>query len=217
VWRETQDALVHQSCAVDLPGRADRPADITTVTIDAAAESVAADVRAAVDGDVVLVAHSAGGIVLPAVASRLGHRVKHLVFVAGLIARDGELTLETWMPGGAAHVAGELKGLRERHGPCSLETIDIKTAAAIDSLNLSSQTVTWSGVPELVGRTFIRCLRDPIQPRELQARLAANCGASDVRDIDTGHTPAVEAPALLAALLDEIVHAIGGDLRRPPP
>jgi hypothetical protein len=55
-------------------------------------------------------------------------------------------------------------------------------------------------------------MRDPIQSRELQARLAANCGADDVLDIDTAHTPAIDAPALLAVLLDGIVDDLGGGL-----
>ena len=85
VWAAVQAALAHASIAVDLPGRADRVADIADVALDAAAASLAADVDAAVDGPLVLVGHSAGGIVLPALAARLGERVRHLVFVAGLV------------------------------------------------------------------------------------------------------------------------------------
>jgi hypothetical protein len=50
----------------------------------------------------------------------------------------------------------------------------------------------------------VRCLRDPIQSRELQARLVENCGASAVVDLDAGHTPAIDAPEALATVLDEI-------------
>ena len=85
VWEPVQVALAHASIAVDLPGRADRVADIADVTLDAVAASLAADVDDAVDGPLVLVGHSAGGIVLPALAARLGERVRHLVFVAGLV------------------------------------------------------------------------------------------------------------------------------------
>jgi len=65
----------------------------------------------------------------------------------------------------------------------------------------------WAGLPASLPRTFVRCLRDPIQPRALQDRLIANCGADDVLDIDTGHTPAIDDPVALATLLDRIVGA----------
>jgi hypothetical protein len=54
------------------------------------------------------------------------------------------------------------------------------------------------------GRTFVRCLRDRIQPRVLQAKLIENCGATSVVDLDSGHTPAVSVPAELARILDRV-------------
>ena len=74
----------------------------------------------------------------------------------------------------------------------------------IDSLNYMSQPVSWRGVAAELGRTFVRCLRDRIQPRELQAKLIENCGATAVIDLDSGHTPALARPAELAAILDTI-------------
>jgi len=73
-----------------------------------------------------------------------------------------------------------------------------------------TQTVSWRGVPGSLGRTFIRCDRDRIQSPELQEKLIANCAATRVIDIDSGHTPAIEAPAQLAGILDEIVDSVPG-------
>ena len=214
VWRSVQEHLRHASIAVDLPGRRDRPADITRVTIDDAAQSAARDVVAATDGPVVLVGHSAGGIVLPALTALLDGRVQHLVFVAGLSAPDGVAVVETVRPGYAATMAARLEELRDDYRDHMLEadglhgtasTVDdVQAAMGIESLNFMTQTVSWKGVPPTLERTFVRCLRDGIQPREMQARLAANCGASSVIDIDSGHTPAISAPVELAAILDRI-------------
>ncbi|MFI5046616.1 MAG: alpha/beta fold hydrolase, partial [Acidimicrobiia bacterium] len=99
VWQSVRDHLRHPSVAVDLPGRRDRPADITSVSIESAAASAALDVRAAANGRLVLVGHSAGGIVLPALAARLDGRVDHLVFVAGLCAPEGGAALDVFLPG----------------------------------------------------------------------------------------------------------------------
>ena len=213
VWGAVQDALHHRSVAIDLPGRADRVADIADVTLDDAATSLAADVEPVADGPLVLVGHSAGGIVLPALASRLGVRVRHLVFVAGLCAPDGGAVIRTVRPDAADQLAARLRAMRQEFAGCMLEpdpavvgvrAIDAKTAAPLDSLNYMEQRVSWDGVPTTLPRTFVRCLRDRIQPRALQTVLIENCGATDVIDLESGHTPAVAVPVELAAILDRI-------------
>jgi pimeloyl-ACP methyl ester carboxylesterase len=213
VWDEVQTFLRHGSVAVDLPGRADRVADIADVTLEAAARSLATDVAAATDGALVLVGHSAGGIVLPALAARLGERVARLVFVAGLSAHDGETVMRTVRPDAEAELAVRLTAMRAEYVGCMLEpdptidgvrAIDAKTAAPLDSLNYMEQVVSWDGVPASLPRTFVRCVRDRIQSRVLQDALIDNCGAADVIDLESGHTPAVAVPAELAAILDGV-------------
>ena len=221
-WDRTRTHLRCASIAVDLPGRRNRPAHIAGVTIDAAADSICADVDAVISGEVVLVGHSAGGILLPAVAARLGARVQHLVFVAGLCARHGERVIDTVRPDHAAEVAVRADDLARRyHGhmlaPDDHESwiaIDQKVAASVDSLTFLLQVVSWDGVSPALPRTFVRPLRDRIQPREMQARLIENCAASQVIDIDTGHTPALAAPERLAAILDEIAETSAGVVGR---
>ncbi len=211
MWQPVQDALRHGSVAVDLPGRADRAADIADVALDDAAASLAADVDGSTHGQLVLVGHSAGGIVLPGLAARLGDRVRHLVFVAGLSAKHGETVMATVRPEAEAFLTGRLAAMREEFAGCMLEpdasiegvrALDAKTAAPLDSLNYMEQTVSWEGVPDSLPRTFVRPLRDRIQPRQLQDALVENCGASEVVDIESGHTPAVAVPDELAAILD---------------
>jgi pimeloyl-ACP methyl ester carboxylesterase len=221
VWRSVQDHLRHPSVAIDLPGRRDRPGDLTSVSIEAAADSAAADVLTATNERLILVGHSAGGIVLPALASRLGARVDHLVFVAGLCAPEGGAAMDTFQPGHGASTTTRLREMRERYRGHMFATEgteksraaidDDRLAMSLDSLNYITQTISWEGVSPMLPRTFVRCLRDSMQTREIQARLAANCSASVVVDIDAGHNPAVDAPSDLAALLDRV--ADGNDAR----
>lgn len=210
VWQPTQAALAAPSVAVDLPGRGRHAADITRVTVDEAARSVVADLHDQADLDdfpIVLVGHSVSGTILPSVAARLNGRVRRLVFVAGITAPEGQTPTDVFLPGRTADALAHLTELRARHGGQVLESIEIKDASGIDSLNFSTQPMRWAGVPATLPRTFVRCLRDPIQSRTLQDQLIANCGADQVVDIDTGHTPAIDDPAALAALLDRIISA----------
>jgi pimeloyl-ACP methyl ester carboxylesterase len=210
-WCRVQDHLRHASLAVDLPGRKDRPGDLTSVTIDEAAGSAATDVSEATDGALVLVGHSAGGIVLPALAARLGERVTHLVFVAGLCAREGRTALQTFKPGSAEAIGNRLLELRARYRGHRFASangadpvVDARLAMSIDSLNYITQPVSWIGVAPRLPRSFVRPLRDELQSRDVQAQLAADCGASETIDIDAGHNVATDEPARLAAVLDRI-------------
>jgi hypothetical protein len=85
-----------------------------------------------------------------------------------------------------------------------VRAIDAKIAAPLDSLNYMEQVVSWDSVPASLPRTFVRCVRDRIQSRVLQDALIENCGATDVVDLESGHTPAVAVPDELAAILDGV-------------
>jgi pimeloyl-ACP methyl ester carboxylesterase len=187
VWEPVQAALQHTSVAVNLPGRADRVAEIADVTLADAAASVATDVGR--------------------------DRVNHLVFVAGLCAPHGEAVISTVRPDAVDELAGRLRSLRQEFVHCMLDpdphvdgvrAIDAKTAAPLDSLNYMEQRMSWDGVRPTLPRTFVRCLRDRIQSRALQAALIEHCRATEVIDIKSGHTPAVAVPAELADIIDRV-------------
>jgi pimeloyl-ACP methyl ester carboxylesterase len=221
IWDDVVAKLPGPALAVDLPGRRHRPADLTHGTIEASSAAAASDVEAAGADRVILVGHSSGGLILPSLAARLGTRVCHLVFVAGLIAGDGHSVSEVIRPDdpdamldardalGQRYRGTTLGGLCEGEAPIETHlcvTEDVRTVGSIESLTLMYQTVSWRGVPPSLPRSFVRCLADPIQPRDMQARLIENAGADEVFDIDADHTPAISRPDELAA----IVNAIAG-------
>ena len=107
----------------------------------------------------------------------------------------------------AQHAGTTFGGLTEGEAPIETDlrvTDDVRAVGGIESLTLMYQPVSWSGVSPSIPRTFIRCLADPIQPRDMQARLIKSAGADEVVDIDADHTPAASRPDELAAILNEV-------------
>lgn len=221
VWHEVQVALgTRPSFAVDVLGRDSHPYDITKVSASDAAVVAANDVRDEGIDRAIVVAHSIGGVIAPTLASRLGARCVHVVFVAGICAPQGEQAVDYLHPDkkeyfvkGRARLAEEYRGHvfastdRAVDGRAAAALglkvfSDAKAAQSIDSLNLMFQPVDWSGVD--VERSYVRCLNDKIQTPEMQERLRSTMGVSETFDLDSGHNAAITAPYELAAVIENI-------------
>ena len=214
--------------AVDLPGRAGKPADPMTLTVDECVASIVADLERADLGDVVVVAHSSGGLFVPGVVAALSPRVRRIVLSSGCVPTDGGLGLEAMKASyarrnEAAMDAARREGrtittpgppadpevLRKAYG-VELDDAQLAFIAAPernpkDSQHIYFQPVYWSaaaGVPI----TVIRQLLDPVTPLELQDEMIGRLPSPElvtVVELDTGHIPAVTHPAAMAAILND--------------
>lgn len=225
-WDLLVEHLDRPALAVDLPGRAGKPADPMTLTVDACVESLVDDITRADLGDVILVAHSSGGLFVPGMTAALAPRVRHIVLSSGCVPSDGGLGLEAMKPSYRRRNEQAMEAAR-RDGwtlrtpgppedPETLRTVygveltDAQVAFMAapernprDSMNIYFQPVWWSaaaGVPV----TVIRQLRDRITPLELQDEMIRRLPSPElveVADLDTGHIPAVTHPREVAEIL----------------
>ena len=218
--------------ALDMPGRAGKPADLMTLTVDQCVSSMVADIECAGLGDVVLVAHSSGGLFTPAIAHALSPRVRRIVLSAGCVPTEGGLGLEAMKPSyarrneaamGAARREGRTittpgppvdpEVLRHAYGveldDAQLAFVSAPERNPHDSMNIYFQPVSWAaaaGIPV----TVIRQLRDPVTPLDLQDEMIARLPSPElvtVVDLDTGHIPAITHPEAMAAILHRAAFA----------
>ena len=102
-WDRLVPLLDGPALAVDLPGRGTHPADLVTITVDDEVAAVVADIGAAhIDGGIILVAHSSGGLVVPGVAAALEGRIDRIVLNAALVPPEGGCGLDGMQPRHAA-------------------------------------------------------------------------------------------------------------------
>ena len=195
--------------AVDLPGRRYHPADLAAVSVDDWVASLCGDIAAAGLDDVVLVAHSSGGYVLPgctgapdrrATGRAGGHATRagvHLRHGAGRRDESGRLPARRrlppwpWRPTDAmvARAAGTtIGGLRAGEPPIETELAIVENGPrmGVEAPRLL-EPVSWAGFPTGVSRTFVRCRRDKVIPPELADQMVANMGGATVVDFDGGH------------------------------
>jgi pimeloyl-ACP methyl ester carboxylesterase len=228
-WDRLVPHLDAPSLAVDLPGRASRPAELATLTVGREAVSVAADIEAgAQDGPVTLVAHSSGGLVVPGVVAALGGRVGTIVLNAALVPVEGgcgiECMQERHRDGLCLAVAAAEKEGRTitlpgppadpesfRHS-YGADPLDDATLAFVvdpvrsveDTVHHYFQPVYWSAVVG-VPITYVLNERDrPVRP-EMQELMAERLPPPvEVIRVDSGHLLPVTSPAVFAEIVNRV-------------
>jgi pimeloyl-ACP methyl ester carboxylesterase len=232
-WDRLTPVLRTPSLAVDLPGRAGRPADLATLTVEQEVASVAADVATAVpDGPVVVVAHSSGGLVVPGLVAALGGRVAAVVLNAALVPPEGGRGVDCMQPRhrdgllAALDAAGRTGDVITLPGPPADpesfrhtyggDPLDDGTLAFVvdpvrcvpDTVHHYLQPVHWSvaaGVPV----TYVVNGRDRPVPTDQQVEMAARLpGPSTVLRIEVGHLLPVTDPLVLAGIVEDVVAGV---------
>jgi pimeloyl-ACP methyl ester carboxylesterase len=214
--------------AVDLPGRADRPADLATLSIEVEVASVVDDIESrAGDGPIVLVAHSSGGLVVPGVISALDGRVESVVLNAALVPAEGGCGIDCMKErhreglmlavaaaerdGGTITLPGppaDPESFRHAYGG---DPLDDDTLAFVvdparcvpDTVHHYFQPVHWSAVAG-VPITYVLNERDRPVPTSTQEEMVRRLpGPLTVTRVDSGHLFPVTSPAAFAAILSQ--------------
>jgi pimeloyl-ACP methyl ester carboxylesterase len=214
IWERVAPRLAGPALAVDLPGRGTRPADVTKVTLADAIDSVAADIESWPTDQFVLVAHSLGGILVPAVHSRMPRRVAHVVFVSAAVPRPGVSYLAAlpFLQRVSLRfvVSTQRKGVLSppwatRRALCNdLDTAT--TSLVLDSVTREAPRMYTDPVPgELpasMPTVYVKLASDKGFSPAMQERMIAQLHEPSVEEIDGGHLPMLGHPDELAAILN---------------
>lgn len=201
--------------AVDLPGRASRPADLATVRLADWVNSAVADIDDAGLGDVVVVGHSMAGLTVPGIVAKLGAaRVVEMILMAAFIPPQGSSVVDA-LRGPLAPLARSARWISKsfpmptaaaRFAFCNGMTRQQRKLALsrlyLESPNVIAEPVDRSDMPVDVPRTWIMTLRD----RALSARQQHNAikslgGVDTLICIDSCHDVMFSDPTRLATIL----------------
>jgi pimeloyl-ACP methyl ester carboxylesterase len=205
-----------RTLAVDLPGRAGKPADLATVTIADWVNSVVADIEDAGCGDVVVVGHSMAGLTVPGVVAKLGAaRVREMILLTAFVPPQGKSVVDT-LRGPLAPLARSAGWIERRSFPmppalaryafCNGMTRERRrltlSRLCMESPNVIFEPVDRSHLPAAVPRTWIMTLDDRALSVRQQLYAIEQLGGVDTMIcLDGCHDVMFSDPAGLATIL----------------
>ena len=203
---------------VDLPGHGAAPGDLRTLTVGQCVDAVVEEIERARLDEVVLVAHSMGGLTAPGVVARLGQdRVVRLVLIAALVPPAGGSVLDTLRGPVRWHVARAHRRATPRPPPpralarwlfCNGMTRQqrgfVLEQLCAESTVIPGERVDANPLPASVPTTWILTRRDRmVRPSQQRAFIDNLGGVDEIVEVDTCHDIMVSEPAKLGSLLAE--------------
>lgn len=216
-WRDVLP-LLENGVAIDLPSHGDDTTPIPDVTLDLYIDAVIAEINKHPE-PVVLVGHSAAGVVIASVAERIPARISRLIYLCAYAPKDGDalhimrkrakrqlvLPAIVRAPDGLSYTVDPAKALGIFYHDCSAETVEYALAHLGPQPVLPQETpVTLGANYESVPRSYILGEDDHTIPPEEQENMIADWPARDVHRMNCGHSPFLSQPAALARLIGDI-------------
>lgn len=229
-WDRLLPLLNRPAIALDLPGRAGKPADLATLSVEDEVTSVVADLEAStIDPPMTLIAHSSGGLVVPGVVAALEGQISSVVLNAALIPTEGGCGIDCMkerhreglrLARAAAEREGRAitlpgppedpEGFRNAYGgdPLNDDTLAYvvdPNRCVEDTVHHYFQPVRWSAVAG-VPIFYVLNERDRPVPPEAQEEMARRLPHPvTVVRVNSGHLLPVTAPSVLAEILSGMV------------
>ncbi len=203
--------------ALDMPGRRNKPGDLRAMTIADYVDSLVGDIEGAGLEDIVIVAHSMGGLPLPGVAAKLGAaRVREMIFAAAFLPPEGTSIVDG-SPWQIATIARRrAKKNVPKPTPKSYARFIFMNGVPShrrqfmagklypESLRILTEKVSRRGMPTDIPRTWILTKRDRALAPKLQRKYVDSLGGvQTLIEVDTCHMLMVSEPEQLAQILVE--------------
>lgn len=207
--------LGHDVIAPDLPAHGNDRTPIAGATLDAYVDRLA-DLLNVRNESAIVVGHSMGGICATGVAERLPEKIKALVYltayapidgdsVMSLLAADSTSTMGVSVEpvhGGAALVVRDDQVIPMFYNDCDPGDAEwAKSMLVPEPATPMAQPVRLTARSGVIPRSYIGCSSDVVISLAYQRQLAARAGCVWQTEIDSGHSPFISRPDVLARCL----------------
>jgi len=223
VWDAVKTSLINAGnnvTVVALPGHGSDNTVPSALTLDVYRDKVT-EAISKMNGKVILVGHSLGGMIISSVAEQNPTKIAKLVYIAAYLPTSGQSLLDL-----ANTDAGSLLGapgilIQNANGTLDVKQDQIANVFIQDGSAQIQNLVLQNYRPEpaipftnpvtltaanfgSVEKVYIKTLQDHVVSPSLQDRMINAGDVKTVYQLNTGHTPFLSKPDSVAALLTEI-------------
>jgi len=217
-WKHVSEDLIaagNQVISINLPGHGSDNTAITGISLKLYVD----EVKKAIGDkqDVVLVAHSFGGIVGSQVAEQIAPQIKKVIYIAAYVPKNGESLLSLAQTDAESHIGKSLivdekAGIAtvRKEGVADVFMADAPTPVADYVSNnikpeplapLATPVTLTDGKFGKINKVFVHSLNDHTIGYSLQQKMVKDAGIQRLYSLPSSHTPFVMFPHVLAQII----------------
>jgi len=223
VWDAVKTSLVNAGnsvTVVELPGHGSDATVPSTLTLDMYRNKVI-DALSKINGKVILVGHSLGGMIISSVAEQVPSKIEKLVYIAAYLPASGQSLLSLAGADKDSQLGGDSTLITNADGTIDVAHNKIVNifiqdgTAQVQSLVLqnyrSEPAIPFTNPVTLTGANFgsvekvyIKTLQDHVVSPYLQNNMINAAGVKNIYQLNTSHSPFLSKPDSVAILLTKI-------------
>ncbi len=221
-WQAVKDNLEKQGnkvAVVELPGHGDDQTTPSTINLDLYRDKVI-DAISKMNGKVILVGHSLGGMIISSVAEAVPSQIEKLVYVAAYLPvsgqtlndlahtdRDSQLTDSVLIFNNANYTVDveqdKIVNLFIQDGTPAIQQLVLQNYRTEPLIPFIDPVTLTEGNFGSVKKVYIKTLQDHVISPYLQDKMITTGAVKSVYQINTGHCPFLAQPDALTSLLTQ--------------
>ena len=223
VWDAVKASLINEGnnvTVVELPGHGNDKTVPSTLTLNTYRDKVT-EAISKINGKVILVGHSLGGMVISAVAEQNPSKIEKLVYIAAYLPTSGQSLLDLALsdPGSSLGGAGILTGNADgtfdvkqdqitnifiQDGSPEIKNLVLQNYRPEPSIPFMNPVTLTAANFGSVEKVYIKTLQDHVVSPGLQDRMITSTNVKTVYQLNTSHSAFLAKPDSVAILLTKI-------------
>lgn len=223
VWDAVKSSLINEGnnvTVVELPGHGSDNTVPSTITLNLYRDKVA-DALSKINGRVILVGHSLGGMIISAVAEQNPSKIEKLVYIAAYLPTSGQSLLDLALTDAGSSLGGDgilitntdgtfdikrdqITNIFIQDGSAQIKDLVLQNFRTEPSTPFSNPVTLTAANFGSVEKVYIKTLQDHVVSPSLQNRMISSAGVKTVYQLNTSHSPFLSKPDSVVALLTKI-------------
>jgi pimeloyl-ACP methyl ester carboxylesterase len=222
VWDAVKSSLEkagNHVVVVELPGHGSDQTAPQNLSIDVYRDKVIGALSG-IDGKVILVGHSLGGVVISAVAEKVPSKIEKLIYIGAYLPASGQSLLDLAQTDPDAQLGKSLlpstdhltldvvhdniTGIFIQDGTEAIKNLVLKNYRAEPAIPFTNKITLTNANFGSVEKVYIKTLQDHVISPGLQVRMIAAAGIKNVYQLNTSHSPFLSKPDSVSILLTKI-------------